>query len=148
MRRLLISAAALGLMACAVLAGPQFVSFEVNHGTTSTNVLTQSRAVHGYVDEVYVSAPSRAGVTANVYVASTPAIDTGLTSTEIYTNAAVTAAAKARPRIAQTDTEGTDLSSLTVPERLLCVGDTVTLRVVQSSAVTGVVYKVRLKVDQ
>jgi hypothetical protein len=140
-----IAAAILAATAC---ANPQYVSFEVAHTTASTNVLTQTLPVIGYVDEVYVKAPSQAGVTANVSVVVSPSIDTGLTSTTLFTNGTLTAADIARPRVAQTDNEGTNLSTLTVPERYLCVGDSVTLTVTQSSEVTNVTYKVFLKVDQ
>ena len=149
MRKLAAICALLTAFAVAgALAGGQYVSFEVSHGTTTTNVLTQTQAVNGYIDEIYIEAPSRSAVTAAVSVVVSPVVGSGLTTTTLYTNATVTAAAKARPRVTQTDNEGNNLSSLSVAERFLCVGDSVAVRVTQSSAVTGVVYKVWIKTKQ
>ena len=147
MRRLLIIAA-LGLVSAAALAGPRFIPFEVSHGNTSTNILTQPQAVIGSIDEFYLAAPSRAGVTADVYMVVSPSIASGLANTELYTNSAATAALKARPRIPQTDSAGSNLSTNTVAERYFCVGGNVTFRIEQVSAVTGVVYKAWLKLGQ
>ena len=143
-----VVAGCLCLLAVCAGAGPRWIKFELSHGATSTNILTQTKSVNGYIDEFYWAGPSQSGVTTDVYVTVSPSIDTNLSVAAIYTNSALTAAAKTRTRIPQTDSAGSDLSSLTVAERYLCKGDKVTVRIEQVSAVTNVTYKGFLKVDQ
>jgi hypothetical protein len=143
--RKLMTVAVCGLMACAAMAAPRYIPFEVSIGTNAAEVVTDAQAVGGMIEEVYLQAPA-ALVTANVSVVSAPAVGTGLTETVLYTNGTLTAAAIARPRVTQTDNEGANLSSLTVAERFLCVGDTVTFTVDQVSAQTGLTFKCWIKV--
>lgn len=153
MQKILAALSALIVLSvCSASGGPKWVDFEVSHGTTSTNILTQTRPLIGDLDEVYVAIYTNdvlivAGgvVTADLFVAVSPPMASGLSSTDIYTNSAVTGVASARPRVPQTDSEGTDLTTLTVAERYRCIGDRATLRVEQVSAVTGTTYRVWLK---
>lgn len=143
------------VVACAVVqASPRYVAFEIKAGTNTTQVLTDTERMSGYVDEIYIQTPTTNGttvksgiVTAQVLFAVSPNIATGLGSTRLYTNKTFTTAIKARPRVAQTDNTGTNLSSLTVAERFLCVGDPMVLTVKQITAATNVVYKGWIKVD-
>ena len=148
MRKAIIGIIALGLVACASFGQPKYISFEVSNGTNTVAAFTQSKNPIGYIDEVYFQAPSAASVTGTVSIVSTPNVGTGMVTTLIYTNTALTAAVKARPRVTQTDSAGADLTSLTVAERFLCNGDPVVFRVLQTSAVTGLTWKAWIKVVQ
>jgi len=156
MRKAINIALAALLVACATAnAGGKWVAFEIKGGTNTTETLTDTEVINGYVDEVYLQTPmtnSKAVVsgliTANVGFAVSPAVGSGMTTTLLYTNTAFKASVKARPRIAQTDTAGSNLSSLTVPERYLAKGDTVTFRVSQATALTQVVYRAWIKLDE
>jgi hypothetical protein len=130
------------------LAEPRYESFEVNHVNTSTNILTETKNPRGYIEEILIQAPSQAGVTANVTFVISPDVGSGLTKTVLYTNATLTAAARAMTRIVPTDNTGGALASLTVAERYLSNGDQLTFRVVQSSAVTNVSFKAWVKISQ
>lgn len=152
MRNYLI-AAALTVMAGIALADPQYVPLECRVGTNAAAVATDSANPRGYVQEILFQAPTTNGaavstVTSVVTIVSAPNVGSGITSTVLYTNAAMTAAAVARPRVTQHDNTGANLSTMTVAERFLCAGDPITFRVAQSSGVTGVVFKCWLKIDQ
>lgn len=134
------------LLACPVFAGPQWIEFTGKIGTLSTSVVSVTKNPIGYIDEVYIQAPSKAGVTSVVTLVSSPNVGSSLAPTVIYTNGETVAAAKARPRVIPTDSAGSDLSSLTVAERFLCNGDPLVFRVEQSSAVTGVTFKAFVKI--
>ena len=129
-------------------ADPMYVPLECRIGTLSTSVVTAVANPRGYLDEILLQAPSRAAVTAVVTVISAPAVGTGISSTVLYTNAEMTAADVIRPRVAQDDNTGAALTSLTVRERFLCAGDPITLRIAQVSGVTGIVFKVWLKIEK
>lgn len=153
MRKLMAIAGVLAVAGVA-LAAPQYVPFVVRCGTNATAVLTHDMAFQGYVDEVYIMAATTNGgalagpvATATVTVVSYPAVDSGLAETVLYTNAALTAATKLRPRVTQTGNTGSDLSSLTVAERFLWAGDTIRFRVLQASGITNAVWKCWLKID-
>jgi hypothetical protein len=138
----------IAVIACAVQAGPQYVALEARIGTNAAEVVSVTNFPIGYMDEILIQAPSRAAVTADVSVISAPNVGTGIPSTVLYTNSAMSAADVVRPRVAQDNNTGAALSSLTVAERFLCNGDPVTLRVAQTpTTVTGVVFKVWLKID-
>jgi hypothetical protein len=126
-------------------AGQKWESFEVTIGTNATATVTDSKPIIGEVDEIYIQAPTKASVTNNVSFRIVPVIGTNLTQTTIYTNATATAAVKARPRILGTDTTGANLSSLAVSERFVCVGETVTFSVTQSSSVTALTVRAYMK---
>ena len=147
MRKKLLTAALTALAGIA-LADPQYVPLECRIGTNAAAVATATANPRGYVQEILFQAPSRAAVTSVVTVVSAPNVGSGIPSTVLYTNAAMTAAAVARPRVTQQDSAGADLTTLTVSERFLCNGDPVTFRVAQDSGVTGVVFKCWLKIDQ
>ena len=134
------------MLVSTVLAGEKWQSFEVSVGTNATATVTDSHAIIGEVDEIYVQNSSKANVTNSVAFSVVPAIGTNLTAAVIYTNAAHTASVKARPRVIGTDNTGSDLSSLAIAERFVCVGDTVTMSVTQSSAVTNYTVKAWLKI--
>jgi len=148
MRKLLTIAGCAALMACASHAGGLYVPFVVSVGTNATATVTQSKPVLGYIEEVYVENPSASGVTSAVWFAIAPAAGTNLTETVIYTNATQSASVMARPRVTQTDNTGGNLSSLTVAERFLCVGDSATFGVTQSTSTTGLTFKAWLKISQ
>jgi len=151
MRKAIIISLAAGLMACAsASAEPRWVPLIVKcQGAVTSSV---SASVQGRIMEVRVSSPATNGVaitsvTGNVAIAATPAFGTGNAATTIYANTNVTSAVAARPRMAPTDTAGTGLSSLTVYEPYLCVGDTVALTVIQTGAASNVVWRADVKVD-
>lgn len=146
MRGLLAILFIVALSGVSAFANPRWVEFPVKWGTTSTNILTATQTPIGYVDEVYVLVPS-AAFTGVVSIVSTPNVSSSLTPTIIYTNAECKATGKARPRVTQTDNTGGALSSLTVAERFLCVGDPVVLRVEQVSALTGVTFRAWIKIE-
>lgn len=144
MRKLMILVA-ISLTACAVMAAPRYIPFEVSIGTNATAEVTDSRPVNGIIDTVYLDAPP-AAFTGLVSVVAAPTVSTNLTAVTLYTNAALIATATALPRIVPTDNEGAALSSLTVAEPYLCLGDTVTFSVTQASAQTGLTFKCWIKV--
>ena len=148
MKRLLTIFAALTVMAGITLAQPRYVPLECRIGTNAATVVTDSANPIGYVDEILFQGPTRAGVTSVVTIAAVPNVGTGMVATVLYTNAAMTAAVVARPRVLQHDSGGTNIASFVVGERFLCGGDPVTFRVSQTSAVTGVVFKCWLRLDQ
>jgi hypothetical protein len=134
------------MVACSVFAGERWESFEVAIGTNATATVTDSKPIIGEIDEIYIQNPSKASVTSTVAFVVAPVIGTNLTATTVYTNAAHTASVKARPRILGTDTAGSNLSSLAVAERFVCVGETVTFSVTQASSVTGLTIKAWVKI--
>lgn len=136
------------------LAGPQYIPFEVANGVATNVAQTDTQYPIGYIDEIYIQHATTNGVavvagivTSTVTVVSAPNVGSGLTSTTLFTDAAVAATALARPRVVQTDNTGTDLTSLTVAERFLCNGDPVTLTVTQVTELTNLVYKAWIKID-
>ena len=139
--------AALTLAATIAGAAPRFVALEASIGTNAAEVVTDSEKVRGLVDEVYIEAPT-AGTTSVVTIVSVPNVGTSLTPTVLYTNGALTVADIARPRVAQTDNEGAALAAVSVAERFSCVGGTLTLRIAQTSAQTGLVFRAFVKVDR
>lgn len=147
MRKLTIYALA-ALAACAgVRAEPRYVELRCDVATNAA-VATDSEAASGYVREILIQGPSQAGVTANVSVVAIPFCGSNMVATVLATNEALTAAQLFRPRIVPTGTSGSALSSLTVAEPVLCVGDTLRFRVAQTSAqVTTVVFKAWVKID-
>lgn len=141
---------------CAVTASaePAYVEYLIKLGATSTTATAQRNMAltnnpRGYIDEILVQAPSKGSVTAAVSVVTWPNVGTNMAHTILFTNAALTSAAKSRPRVEQTDNTGTTYSSNTVPtERLLCNGDPVVLRVKQVSDYTNVEFKAWIKIDK
>jgi len=131
--------------ACAAVAGVRWQSYEVSIGTNATAAVTDSHPVIGAIDQVHIENASAANVTSTVTFVAAPSIGTNLASTVVYTNAAHTTSIDARPRFLGTDTAGSDLSSLAVAEPFVCVGDTVTFRLVQTSAVTGITVRAWIK---
>jgi len=146
--RKLLAFIAIAALAGIVSAEPRYIAYEGKIDTLSTSVVSVVKNPIGYVDEILFQAPTKGGVTSVVTIVSAPNVGSGMVSTVLYTNAAMTAAAVIRPRITQQDNTGTDLTSLSISERFLCNGDPVTLRVVQTSVVTGVVFKCWIKMDQ
>lgn len=145
MNHLAILAALLALVGAAS-AAPHWQPIEARIPTNNpTTAVTGTAAPEGYVDEVYIEVPG--STTSRVTLVSAPAVAAGLTKTVLYTNGTVTANARARTRVTQTDSAGSNLSSLTVAERFLCKGDTLTLRVEQASARTQVVFRAWIKMD-
>lgn len=139
---------ALALLAVVACAAPAYVDFAVSIGTNNeTTAVSDTRNPIGYVDEVYVLFPSGV-VTADVSLISTPAVNSGLTKTCLFTNATMAASGMARPRVTQTDTAGANLSSLTVAERFFCAGDPVAFRVKQVTGVTGITFRAWLKIEK
>jgi len=156
MRKAIFTLAA-GLLACAtVYAGPRYYEFT---RITLTNTATNTAVLNpkGAIDAVYVMAPTTGGVTlaaasvtSTVTVVSAPNVGSGLSSTTLFTDAAVTNfTVSSHPRFAPTDNTGAALSSLTVFEPFLNVGDPITLTVIQTgTAQTSVLYRVFIKVNQ
>lgn len=151
MRRMI----ALGLVMLAAsiaVAGQQWV--ELNLLCTNTQTNTATANVQGRIDTVYVEAPTTGGVavaftTGSVSVVSTPAVGLDLSSVTLYSNDAVTnTAVVARPRFAPTDAAGSALSTLTVKEPHLAVGDDVVFTVEQTAVAghTNVLWRAFLKV--
>lgn len=145
MRKTIISLVALACLASLAHAGSRYVSFTATIGATAGVTNTQTRPIKGSVNEVYVVVPEN--FTGDVYFASAPGISTDAPETVIYTNAALTASAVARPRVVPTDNEGSDLSSLTVAEPLLLTGDQVTFSVIQASELTNTTVSGWLKIQ-
>lgn len=153
MRKAIFTLAA-GLLACAsILASPRYEEFD-RITLTNTESDTATLQAKGLIDAVYVMAPTTNGatlgsgsVTSTVTVISAPAVGSGLSSTTLFTSSTVTnATVSARPRFAPTDNAGTALTSLTVFEPFLNVGDTITLTVSQVGvAQTNVQYRVFIK---
>lgn len=132
------------LAACAAWAGPQYVDYVfAPNGTNWAATYTLTRNFQGYVDEIYVEVPSLS--TALVTVVSTPNVSSNMVATCLYTNAALTANAVARPRVTPTNAGGTANTNFPV-ESFLCAGDPVTVSVTQASKVTAAVYRVYLKI--
>ena len=145
MKHLAIAAVLMALVGVAS-AAPHWQTIEARIPTNNpTTAVTGTASPEGYVDEIYIAIP--ASTTSRVTVVSAPAVATGLPGTVLYTNAAVTASGRVRTRVTQTDSAGSNLSSLTVAERFLCKGDTLTLRVEQASARTQVVFRAWIKMD-
>jgi hypothetical protein len=157
MRKAIVTLAA-GLLACAsAWAAPRYEEFDritLDNAATNTATLTPK----GRVIAVYVMPPSTGGValatasvTGAVTVVASPAVGSGLSSTTLFSDAAVTnATVSAMPRITPTDTAGDALTSLTVREPFLSAGDTITLTVTQTgtaAAMTNVLWRVFLKLD-
>lgn len=152
MRNLLVIA--LCVLCGSAFAGPQYIPFEVSIGTNAAEVKTVTQYPIGYIDEVYIMGATTSGVavsaglvTNDISLIVTPNIGSSMVKTVLYTNATLTGAARARPRVTQTDNTGANLSSLTVAERFLCNGDPVAFRVAQSSTLTSLVLKGWLKID-
>ena len=139
--------AILALVACIAGAAPRYVALETSIGTNAAEVVTDTERVRGYVDEIYVEAPT-VGTMSVVTIVSSPGVGTSLTPTVLFTNGALTARDFARTRVTQTDAEGADLASLTVSERFLCQGGPVVLRVSQTSRVTGLTFRAWLKLGK
>ena len=145
MLRCVLSLVAALVVASSALAGGRYVPLEVSVGTNATTRVTATERFHGRVNEIYFQIP--AASTSVVTVVSTPNVGSGLTPTVLYTNAALTANAVSRTRVAQTDNTGANLSSLSVAESFLCVGDPVVFSVTQASAQTGVTFKAWIKLE-
>lgn len=129
-----------------VVNAQQYVYFENKIGATGGITITNSQAIIGSIDQVLIQAPSRTS-TGVVSIVVTPAVGSNMTRTVIYTNATVTAAASAMPRVIPTDNTGTALVALTVAEKYFCKGDTVTVYTSEANSITNVTFKVWLKVE-
>ncbi len=147
MRKLLTIIGCVALTACASYARSRYVPFTVSVGTEAQTTNTQTRPIIGYIEEVHIENASEANVTSTVTFTKSPAVGTNLTTTVIYTNTAQSASVIARPRVTPTDDEGSALTNLTVRERILCTGDPVTFSVIQTTEVTGVVFRAWLKIS-
>lgn len=145
MLRCILSLLAAMAVASSAMAGGRYVPLECSIGTNATATVTDTEYFRGKVSEIYVQVP--AASTGVVTVVSTPNVGSGLTPTVLYTNAALTANAVSRTRVTQHDNTGANLSSLSVAEPFLCVGDPVVFSVTQTSALTGVVYKAWIKLE-
>jgi hypothetical protein len=132
------------------LAGDaRWIPLEIKIGTTGAQATnTVSVAVDGWIEAIYLKAPSKASTTTDVCITVAPAITTGLTATLLATNAAAEAALLFRPRVIPTDATGGALASLTVAEPYFGHGDTLTYRVVQTSNGTGVTFKAYVLIRQ
>ena len=135
------------LVLASVAAAQRVVPLDI--AITAANVTftnTVSQSAQGAVDAVYVQIP--ASQTAEVTVVANPAFGSGLPGVILYTNAALTVSAVARPRYVPTDNTGSTnalvgASHGSVP--YFAAGDTVTLRVLQASAGTNITYRAFLK---
>ena len=147
MRKLTLIALA-AMAACAtVQAEPRYVELRCDVATNAAFAI-DSEAVSGRVLEILIQGPSQAGVTANVSVVMIPFHGSNMVATVLATNETLTASQLFRPRIVPTGTSGSALSSLTVAEPVLCVGDTMRFLVTQTSAqVTTVVFKAWAKIE-
>lgn len=143
-----ISFAAALLALAHVAAAQQIVPLTIAvNAANVTHTQTVNQSVQGSVDAVYVNVP--ASQTADVTVVAAPAFGSGLPSTILFSNTALTASTVAYPRIIPTDTAGATgaiagASHVTGP--FLSCGDTVTLRVLQASAGTNTTWRAFLKV--
>lgn len=128
---------------------PQYIPMSVTVGTNATIAYTDTCWPIGNIDEIIFQSPTRGNPTSDVCIICLPAMVTnGINGVVLYTNAAMTSAANAWPRITPTDNTGTALTSLTVRERFLCNGDPVTFRVAVTNAdVTGVTFRCWIKID-
>lgn len=152
--KLLIAAGLLAsLLAGVVLAGPRYEKGQMLLTNTATNTVYLNP--QGRILEVLVAKPSTGGVaiataaaTGTVTVISTPAVNSGLTATTLFTSTVTNNTLTTKPRFAPTDNTGSALSSLTVYEPLLCVGDSVAFKVIQeATGMTNVLWQVWLKVE-
>jgi hypothetical protein len=138
MRKLVIIAGA-SLMACACLAGPQHVTFNLATGTNDT-ATTTTTAISGYIDEIVLELP--AGATSGVVsVTATPVVGAAVT----LASKTITATQLVRPRLDGTDTAGTALTS-DPPWRYMSAGDKITASVASASH-TGKTWRVYIKYD-
>lgn len=141
----IITSILLMFVGVSLISAQQYILFENKIGATSQTV-TNSQPVLGYINEILVAAPSRTG-TGIVSVIISPAVGSNMPKTIIYTNASFTTAVSAMPRVTPTDNTGTALSSLTVREKYFCKGDTVTVTTSETNSITNVTFKVWLKVE-
>jgi len=137
----------------AALAQPRYESAEVKLTNNQTNSVTLNP--QGRIVEVLVLGSQTNGVTLStgaatgtVTVVSTPAVNSGLTATTLFTATMTNNTVTARTRIVPTANTGAALSTLTVAEPHLNVGDPVVFQVVQAaSGLTNVSWKCWLKVE-
>ena len=150
MHKLKYIAGCLAVAACAslALAGGRYIVLEARIGTNTNATVTKARPVSGYVDEIYIIMPAAVTNAQISVVARQGAVTNGAAPvTVLYTNALLTANAKARPRVTQTDNAGNNLSTLTVAERFFGAGDPVTLSVKQAGGTTNQTVRALLKVS-
>lgn len=138
----------------ALLCGPALAAQDVPMVLKCNGAVTQTVTVaaSGYVKEILVSSPTTNGtvitsVTGAVDVVAIPAVGYGNANVVLYTNSAVSASVKARPRYAPTSNTGATLATNTVDEAYLSVGDSLRLRVLQNGATTNVLWRVDVKMD-
>lgn len=128
------------VLAAGVVNGrPQHVTMSAATGTNTTATATDS-TLSGYIDEIFLEAPS--GVTSGIVsvVATQP-----LGNTVTLASKAVTADTLVRIRVDGTDTAGSALTS-DPPGRYLTHGDTITLTVTAADP-TGLTWRVWIKYD-
>lgn len=137
----------------AAVAQPRYESAVIKLTNTSTNTVTLNP--QGRILSVMVLGAQTNGVTmatgaatGTVTVISTPAVDSGLTATTLFTSTMTNATLTASPRFAPTDAAGTALTTLTVKEPHVNVGDPIVFQVIQAaSGLTNVTWKCWLKIE-
>ena len=135
-RRLMIMA--VGLLACACIAGPEANYREITLGTNTTG--TATLGLSGYVEAVYVGVDDGES-TGAVTIAYAPLV--GSTAINIATNI-VTDELVWRPAVDMTDVLGAALTS-DPPARFALAGETVTITVTGTK--TGLVWQCLIVVD-